>query len=92
MKIVKVYGTKSCLNPWKPTLNIRQLFNSIFFEREQRHHDMKSQRSRRRRSLDLHQARALKAAYVPLCLVDRTIYLERFNGVTGSFDCTRLEI
>lgn len=85
MKIIKVYNTKS-------RLNIRQLFNSIFFEHDRRHPDMKRQRSRRHRSLELHQARKLKAAYVPLCFVDRTVYLERFNTVTGDFDCRRLEL
>jgi hypothetical protein len=48
-------------------LNIRQLFNPIFFEPARRHPDMKRQRSRRQKAKDLAKARELKARYVPLC-------------------------
>ena len=69
MKIINVYDRKSCLNPFHPGLNVRQLLNPPFFEPARRHPDSKRQRSHRLRSEAFAQARRLKAAYVPLCLV-----------------------
>ena len=65
MKIINVYDDKSCLNPWRRGLNIRQLLNQLFFDRNRRHPDMKRQASRRQRAMDLRAARALKARDVP---------------------------
>ena len=56
MNIVKI-------NAQAPALNVRQLFNPLFFERTVRHPDMKRQRSRRLRSLTLDGCRALKTAH-----------------------------
>jgi hypothetical protein len=56
-------------------LNMRQLLNPIFFERDTRHPDATRQRGARRRSKDRAVARRLKGQYVPLCFVDRTVYL-----------------
>ena len=68
-------------------LNMRQLLNPLFFAREVHHPDMTRQRSARRRAKDLAAARKLKHEYVPLCYVDRTVYLERFDICTGNW-CT----
>ena len=79
MKVVSIYDQKSHLTPG-PSLNVRQLLNPIFFSPAIRHPNMKRQLSRRQRSKDLAAARALKlaCAYVPLCRVDRTVYLRDF--------------
>jgi hypothetical protein len=58
------------------SLNIRQLLTPLFFPwGSTRHPDMKRQSSRRQRDRDLRAARALKTAYVPLRMVDPTVYL-----------------
>jgi hypothetical protein len=56
-------------------LNVRQLLNSLFYSHDVRHPDSKRQRAARRRSKDYRVARMLKARYVPLYQVDRTVYL-----------------
>jgi hypothetical protein len=71
MKIVNVYDDK-----WRCGLNVRQLLNPLFFDRDRRHPDMKRQASRRQRARDLRAARALKTRYVPLCAVDPTCEIE----------------
>ena len=50
-----------------------------------RHTDSKRQRKARQQAKDLRTARRLKAEYVPLCDVDRTVYIDEpgswnFNG------------
>jgi hypothetical protein len=52
---------------------------------QRRRPDMTRQHSRRQRAKDLRAARELKAAYVPLCFVDPTVYLERFDTYEGRF-------
>jgi hypothetical protein len=66
-------------------LNMRQLLNPLFFQRDVRHPDGKRQRSSRQRAKDLAAARQLKREYVPLCYVDRTTYLETFDGYAGEW-------
>jgi hypothetical protein len=62
--------------PSWPGLNVRQLLAPLFFPQGgTRHPDMKRQSSRRQRDRDLRAARALKTAYVPLRMVDPTVYL-----------------
>jgi hypothetical protein len=56
MNIVKV-------NAQVPALNVRQLFNPLFYSIDCRHPDMKRQRSRRLRSITLDGCRALKAQH-----------------------------
>jgi hypothetical protein len=51
------------------SLNIRELFAPLFFDRNVRHTDMKRQRSRRLRAQQMRAARALKHQYVPLCSI-----------------------
>jgi hypothetical protein len=66
------------------SLNIRQLLTPLFFPwGSTRHPDMKRQSSRRQRDRDLRAARALKTAYVPLRMVDPTVYLQdyRWDGI-----------
>jgi hypothetical protein len=58
-------------------LNVRQLLNPIFYAPVDRHPDAKRQRKARLRARALRQARELKAAAVPLRMVDRTVYLEQ---------------
>jgi hypothetical protein len=54
---------------------MRQLLNPLFFSRNVRHPDSTRQRGARQRAKDLAAARRLKAQYVPLCAVDRTVWL-----------------
>ena len=83
MKIIKCFEWcgQLYLGTSRKNLNVRQLLNPIFFTPAVRHPDMKRQPSRRQRSKDLAAARALKlaCAYVPLCRVDRTVYLRDFH-------------
>ena len=58
-------------------LNMRQLLNPLFYTRDVRHTDAKRQRKARQQAKDLRAARRLKTAYVPLCDVDRTVYIDR---------------
>jgi hypothetical protein len=62
-KVIVIRDKQSCLNPFHYGLNMRQLLNPIFFGVDRRHPDMKRQRSRRARSRQLAQARALKARF-----------------------------
>lgn len=63
------------INYPRKSLNIRQLLNPLFFAPVTRHPDTTRQRGARQRAKDLAAARRLKAQYVPLCDVDRTVYL-----------------
>ena len=56
-------------------LNVKQLLNPLFFAPVTRHPDATRQRGARQRAKDLAAARRLKVQYVPLCSVDRTVYL-----------------
>jgi hypothetical protein len=66
-------------DPRGRNLNMRQLLTPIFYSREVRHPDATRQRGSRQRAKDMAAARRLKARYVPLCFVDRTVYLDRYN-------------
>lgn len=68
------------------SLNVRSLLVPIFFARKAKHPDSSRQTKARRRELDRFQARGLKAVYVPLCKVDRTVYLQRV-GTNGNGHC-----
>jgi hypothetical protein len=60
-------------------LNMRQLLNPIFYDgawAPKRRPDSTRQRKARQLAKDLRAARRLKAEYVPLVMVDRTIYLD----------------
>ena len=74
-KVVVVYS----FNPNPGNLNMRQLLNPLFYDgawTSSKHHpDSKRQRKARQRAKDLRAARSLKAEYVPLAEVDRTVYL-----------------
>ena len=67
-------------------LNMRQLLNPLFYDGAwllpKRRPDSTRQRKARQKARDLRAARKLKAAYVPLCDVDRTVYLpvHTWNG------------
>jgi len=81
-RIVKYFELNNRLYPGTPRsgLNIRQLLNPIFFSPVIRHQDMKRQLSRRQRAKDFAVARRLKSQYVPLCHVDKTVYLCEYNS------------
>ena len=68
-------------------LNMWHLLNPLFYTRDVRHTDPTRQRGARQRAKDLAAARRLKLQYVPLCFVDRTLYLEEFNYVLGRYVC-----
>ena len=73
MKIFVVYDFS---RPYRGgNLNMRQLLNPLFYSRNVRHPDSTRQRVARQRAKDLAAARRMKAQYVPLCFVDRTVYL-----------------
>jgi hypothetical protein len=59
MKIIKIYEPSPFHNT--RALNMRQLLNPIFFSVDCRHPDQKRQRSSRRRTRALRNARNLKA-------------------------------
>jgi hypothetical protein len=75
--------------PWQRgnNLNVRQLFNPLFFTPNRRHPDQKRQRKARLKARTLRQARELKARAVPLRLVDPTVYPRRWNDVVGRWEC-----
>jgi hypothetical protein len=73
---VKVFIVHDFARPYRGgNLNMRQLLNPLFFIRDIRHPDSTRQRGARQRAKDLAAARRLKEQYVPLCRVDRTVYL-----------------
>jgi hypothetical protein len=85
MKVIKIYDQKSCLVP-RPSLNVRQLLNPIFFTGtwplpSKKHPDSTRQRCAIQRARGLTAARELKRRfeYIPLCLVDRTVYLRDYD-------------
>ena len=57
------------LNHPSHSLNIRQLFNPLFYSPVERHPDAKRQRKARVEARALRQARTLKTMYVPRNLV-----------------------
>jgi hypothetical protein len=69
------------------SLYMQQLLNPLFYSgswppTQRRHPDSKRQRRAKINSRALRQARALKAAYVPLRAVDPTVYLEETDANT----------
>ena len=59
MKIIVVHDFG---RPWRGgNLNVKQLLNTIFFERSVRHPDRKRQRCTKQRDLDIWRARKLQA-------------------------------
>lgn len=62
------------------SLNIRDLLTPMFSgPARRRHPDAKRQRKSRQRARDLRAARELKGRYVPLCFVDLTVYVRRYE-------------
>ena len=61
--------------PPRKGLNMRQLLNPLFFSPVAHHPDATRQRGARLKAKDLTAARRLKAQYVPLCRVDRTVWI-----------------
>lgn len=66
-----------------PPLNMRQLLNPIFFQRDRRHPDHKRQRCSKLRAKALRQAREYKARYIPLCHVPLPATFDEWEAGDG---------
>ena len=93
MKIIKVYCHNDWRLRWKGNLNMRELLNPLFYAPITRHPDATRQRGARQRAKDLAAARQSKAQYVPLCQVDRTVYIpDYYDYVRGGWRWKSVEV
>jgi hypothetical protein len=91
---VKIFVVRDFARPHLGgNFNMRQLLNPLFFSHDVRHPDATRQRCARQRAKDLAATRQLKMQYVPLCNVDRTVYIpDYYDYVRGGWRWRRVEV